>query len=113
MYEIRLSLEEFFGRHHRLVIMLIRDGKTFIAEPLVFRELGDYELIQKATFETNSRGELEQFFQAFLNSAESIGIKSEGAAKLKGLLEAKEAHLQDLRALVTIPQNSGKTLVRP
>ena len=103
-----------FGRLQRMAIFLFKDGKSFIVEPLVFREITDSDYDLKPTFESRSPQEMEEFFRSFVKCAEeSMGIRSKGESKLKGLLEAKEAHLQDLRALVTIPENLGKTLVRP
>ena len=114
MYEVRIEKDRGFGRLQRMAICNIKDGKFYIAEPLVFREIKETDFDMKATFESHSEQEMEEFFRAFIKCAEvSLGIKSEGEAKLQGLLEAKEDHLQDLRALVTIPENRGKTLVRP
>jgi len=42
----------------------------------------------------------EDFMKAMAEALDQQGIKTENDHKIKGLLEAKEAHLQDMRTLV-------------
>ena len=111
MYEVRFDRDMDFGRKDRLAIFLFKDGKEYIVEPLVFREIKTDQILSEPTFESRSKTEFYDLLRAFVKAAEAVGIRSEGEAKLKGLLEAKEAHLQDLRALVPTPVN--KTLAEP
>lgn len=112
MYEVRIDEgHQRFSTRKRLAIMLIRDNRMYIAEPLVFRELKDGEIDLEATFDPKSNIELEQFFRAFIQAGEAIGIKSEGESRLRGVLEAQGDHLKDLRLLVHLP--AGATLGKP
>ena len=74
--------------------------ETFILKPFVF------EMIKEERNSFNEptmrlSGELaEAFLLAFAEALDKQGIKTDNDFKIRGLLEAKESHLQDMRSLV-------------
>lgn len=111
MYEVRTENGWDFGRTFRLAIILFRNGKVYIAEPLNFIELPEYLEPVKATLECKSSEEFLDFIKAFQKAGQQIGILENSEAELnrfKGLVEAKNEHLKDLRMLIICPHQ--KTL---
>lgn len=76
------------------------DGKRFVAKPinLEFVEADPCVEIEPTLRIT---GEIAtEFFKELAEEMDRNGIKTDNDFKIKGLLEAKEAHLQDMRKLV-------------
>lgn len=74
--------------------------KTLVAKPFVIKfEEGDSCGCVEPTMRLS--GELgEEFLKAFAEALDRSDIKTDNDFKIKGLLEAKDAHLQDMRRLV-------------
>ena len=74
--------------------------KTMVAKPITFEMV---EVNNNAISDPTIRlsGEFEtEFLGAFAEALDNSGVKTDNDHKIKGLLEAKDAHLQDMRKLV-------------
>ena len=79
----------------------VRNGKLFIAkpiEPLEFHEHEEFKIIDP-TF-TVSNLQAIPMLQAFAETLDKQGIKTDKDAKIQGTLEATNKHLEDMRKLV-------------
>lgn len=76
-------------------------GKTQIVKPIALEleEIGEGTNPAAPTLRLN-RFEGEELLKSFAEACDERGIKTDNDHKIRGLLEAKEAHLQDMRRLV-------------
>ena len=79
-----------------------KDGKKYLVKPvdLVLQELPHDHFTPVDSTIKLSGYESDEFLKSLAEELDRMGVKTDSDFKIKGLLEAKEKHLQDMRRIV-------------